>query len=206
MSGPLFPDDILFLQRLLRAEDLYQCKLDGTWGPETDTAVKAFDAQALRISQNAAHTFDSRSEANIATLCLRAQREARAFLPRLLDGGFVARIISGTRTYAEQNALFRKGRFGNAGKIVTNARGGSSNHNFCIAWDIGIFEGGAYVEDGPQYDQAANRGLVSALEWGGSWKTFVDKPHYQLSIELAVSALRNNFETGSPIPGFALDA
>jgi len=50
------------------------------------------------------------------------------------------RIISGTRTYEQQNQLFKKR------PKVTNARGGQSNHNFGIAWDVGLFEEGKYYE------------------------------------------------------------
>ncbi|MEO8506247.1 MAG: hypothetical protein ABI593_01300 [Betaproteobacteria bacterium] len=38
-----------------------------------------------------------------------------------------------------QDAPYRQGRLGNPGPRVTNARDGQSNHNFGIAWDIGIF-------------------------------------------------------------------
>ena len=44
-------------------------------------------------------------------------------MKKVLDAGINAKIISGTRTYAEQNNLFRQGRFGNPGPIVTKAKG-----------------------------------------------------------------------------------
>jgi peptidoglycan L-alanyl-D-glutamate endopeptidase CwlK len=202
MSLSLFADDVLFLQRLLRAEGFYLDDLDGDWGPNTEKAVMEFEERSNQIL-NETGKFDSRSERNIQTLSLKAQREARLFLGRLTEAGINARIISGTRTYAEQNKLFRQGRFGNPGNIVTNARGGFSNHNFCIAWDIGIFtEQGGYLSDGPQYDQAAKIGISELIEWGGNWKKIVDKPHYQVKLNIAISELRNLFENGRPIAGF----
>jgi len=205
MSSPLFPNDVLFLQRLLRAEGLYLDTLDGIWGQHTEAAVQEHEsmADALRAQWG---SFDQRSERNIATLSLKAQREARLYLKRVLSGGLTVRIISGTRTYAEQNDLFKQGRFGNPSPVVTNARGGFSNHNFGIAWDIGVFTStGGYVGDGPQYKQAADLGLSAPIEWGGNWTTIVDKPHYQLALGIGVSPLRAAFEAGNPIAGYALD-
>jgi peptidoglycan L-alanyl-D-glutamate endopeptidase CwlK len=51
---------------------------------------------------------------------------AWVFLRTVRDAGIEARIISGTRTYTEQNTLFRQGRFGNPGPKVTKARGGQA--------------------------------------------------------------------------------
>jgi peptidoglycan LD-endopeptidase CwlK len=200
MSAPLFTDDVLFFQRLLRGERLYLAELDGLWGPKTERAAKTFDGSAAAI-RSATRTFDTRSEGCIGTLSLKAQRQARVFLGRVLDGGVRARIISGTRSYAEQDALYRQGRFGNPGLKVTKARGGQSNHNFGIAWDIGIFTAsGGYLEEGPGYQKAANLGLAGsagAIEWGGHWIDFVDRPHYQLALTLSVAELRVGFENGT---------
>jgi peptidoglycan L-alanyl-D-glutamate endopeptidase CwlK len=202
MSFRLFADDISFFQRLLRAEGLYLAEPDGQWGPKTEKAAQEFEQRSERIRLET-RTFDPRSERCILTLSLKAQREARQFLYRIIDGGLNARILSGTRTYAEQNALFRQGRYGNAGTSVTNARGGFSNHNYGIAWDIGIFNArGGYLPAGVEYDRAAKIGLSSQIEWGGDWK-MVDKPHYQLQLGLSIDALREKFEKVGVITGFA---
>ena len=204
MSKRLFPEDVLFFQRLLKADGLYQGELDGLWGPLTEAATQAFD-ERTRALQAEFGSFDPRSERNIATLALRAQREARRFFRRVLDTGIRVRIISGTRTYAEQSALYQQGRFGNPGPIVTKAKAGFSNHNFGIAWDIGIFtaEGDYVTEEGP-YRIAAQHGLVPTLEWGGDWHGFVNPPHYQLKIDVPLEDLRVAFETGHAQRVFAL--
>ena len=88
-------------------------------------------------------------------------------------------MISGTRTYGEQNALYEQGR-SKAGRIVTNARGGYSNHNFGVAFDIGVFEGGRYLDESPAYKAVGALGIKLGLEWGGNWKTIQDEPHFQL--------------------------
>jgi peptidoglycan L-alanyl-D-glutamate endopeptidase CwlK len=201
MSTALFADDVTFLQRLLKSAGLYTDTIDGDWGPNTDAAVTTFETRSAQIAASLG-TFDARTERNIQTLHLRAQEAARAFM-RAVDGALGAnvtvRIISGTRTYAEQDVLFRKGRFGNPGPRVTNARGGQSNHNFGIAWDIGVFRSGAYLPDSPLYDTAAQAGLAAGiigLEWGGNWTGFTDRPHYQMATGLAITEVRDRFERG----------
>jgi peptidoglycan LD-endopeptidase CwlK len=201
MSYRLFEDDVIFLQRLLKSGGLYTDIIDGIWGENTATAVNEFETRSAQIAA-ALGTFDTRTERNLQTLHLRAQEAARAFMNAVRAAGINARIISGTRTYAEQNALYRKGRFGNPPPRVTNARGGQSNHNFGIAWDIAIFtQNGSYLPESPLYDQAAQAGLAAGiigLEWGGNWTGFVDRPHYQLTTGLAISQVRQRFESGQP--------
>jgi peptidoglycan L-alanyl-D-glutamate endopeptidase CwlK len=197
LSGGLSREDVLFHQRLLKSAGLYTGDLDGFWGPKTDAAVKAFEALGRELRERYGE-LDSRSETSLRLLDLRAQEAARIFLRKVRTAGIDARLISGTRTYAEQNELFKKGRFGNPGPQVTKARGGQSNHNFGIAWDIGIFQNGKYLGDSPLYKKAAEAGLADGLEWGGNWIDFKDLPHYQLATGLLISEVRERFEKGRP--------
>jgi peptidoglycan L-alanyl-D-glutamate endopeptidase CwlK len=195
MSLRLFQEDVLFLQRLLKSSGFYAGKLDGIWGIRTDGAMTAFE----RASKNLARRYgeyDLRTESSIMTLHVQAQEAARLFMRKLRKAGVKARIISGTRTYKEQNALFRRGRYGNPGPRVTNARGGASRHNFAIAWDIGIFEKGQYVTSAPAYEEAAAIGLSDGLAWGGAWTAFKDRPHYELKTEHPLREIRRRFEKG----------
>jgi peptidoglycan L-alanyl-D-glutamate endopeptidase CwlK len=195
VSLPLFGEDVVFLQRLLKCSGLYAGKLDGIWGPKTDKAVNAFERKTAALAEKFG-VFDPGSERKIRTLAPEVQALARRFLGTVLSAGVPARIISGTRTYAEQNALYRQGRFGNKGLRVTQARGGQSNHNFGLAWDIGIFRDGKYLGESPLYRQAAEVGLLPELEWGGHWQTFPDFPHYQLRTGHTVTIVRQRFESG----------
>ncbi|HEY5804156.1 MAG TPA: M15 family metallopeptidase [Lysobacter sp.] len=205
MSQRLFPDDVLFTQRLLRAQSLYAGRLDGRWGPLTEAASLEFERQTDAI-RSQSREFDARSEVQLLTLLLPAQRAARASLSRMIDAGLRARILSGTRSYAEQNALFRRGRYGNPGPVVTNARGGQSMHNFGAGWDIGLFDAnGRYLQTAAPYDTAAAMGVGDGLEWGGHNKRFVDRPHYQLRLGLAVAEVRRRFEAGRPYLAVPID-
>ena len=124
----------------------------------------------------------------IATLTPRAQAWAHALMRALDDAGIPARIISGTRTYAEQDALYAKGRTA-PGQRVTNARGGQSNHNFGLAWDIGIFSGDTYLPESPLYARAGAVGRAIGLEWGGDWTSIIDMPHFQCRVRRTVRQL-----------------
>ena len=200
MSYQLFKEDILFYQRFLKANGFYKSVPDGKWGPATDAADKAFlqKTEEIKAKHDAA---DPRSESNIITLVPTAQIAARKSLAIFIKAGLDVRIISGTRTYAEQNLLYKKGRYGNKEPKVTNAKGGQSNHNFGIAWDIGLFENGKYITAEKKYTQLAPL-ILNALpetEWGGNWRAFKDLPHYQLkAVTESTAALQKLFEAGKP--------
>jgi peptidoglycan L-alanyl-D-glutamate endopeptidase CwlK len=149
---------------------------------------------------------DPRSEKTLATLLPEVQPIARALVQKAAAAGVTIRIVSGLRTYAEQDALYARGRTA-PGKVVTQARGGYSNHNFGIAFDIGVFEGGKYLPDSPKYKAVGALGADLGLEWGGNWKTIVDQPHYQLRPAWAkgltesqmLAGLRARRESGMPV-------
>jgi peptidoglycan LD-endopeptidase CwlK len=198
MSNVLFKEDVKFLQRFLCCNGFDTKGIDGSFGKNTDAALKKFDEAFVTI-RNELGAFDQRSENNIYSVGVPTQREIRKFLRKALDAGFDVRVLSGTRTYAEQNALFAKGRT-KPGQKVTNARGGSSNHNFGIAWDIGIFKNGEYIaNDVTPYKEVAEFCLTPTLEWGGNWKTFKDTPHFQLATGKTIKQLRDAFEAGKKI-------
>lgn len=199
MSYQLLKQDVLFYQRFLKANGFYNARLDGRWGPKTDAADTAFVAKGQSIKADFG-TVDAKSESNIITLIPDAQVAARKFVAILTGAGKDVRILSGTRTYAEQDALYKQGRNGNKLPKVTNARGGQSNHNFGLAWDIGVFENGSYVSNDSKYKTIPAMVLpqLPQLEWGGNWISIKDFPHYQLkSVSDSVAAIRSLFENGS---------
>lgn len=203
MSQHLFSQDVLFYQRFLKSSGYYEGGLDGEWKSDTERADERFTSDSLALKAKYGE-FDPRSEANISTLHIAAQEPARKLLAHSRHGRFTCRIISGTRSYAEQNALFKKGRFGNSGARVTNARGGESNHNFCIAWDVGLFDSsgryltGSIPSDTTAYEELAGDPEIRqlGLEWGGSWRSFRDIPHYQIKSPYRISEIRARFEAG----------
>lgn len=127
--------------------------------------------------------FDERTERNIATLHPQTQKVARAFMSAAKSiaarVGCDVKIISGTRSYAEQDALYAQGRT-TPGLKVSNAKGGQSNHNFGLSFDIAIFRGKEYCDDHPLYRELGQLGKSLGLEWGGDWRSIQDEPHFQL--------------------------
>ncbi len=103
---------------------------------------------------------------------------AYALADKAAAKGIEIEIISGTRTFPEQDALYAQGRT-KPGKVVTNARAGYSNHNFGIAFDIGIFQDKKYIPESPLYKVVGALGLELGLEWGGNWTSIQDEPHFQ---------------------------
>ena len=176
---------------------------DGVFGPVTAANV-LHALQARHMDLNSEKTapatttehfeFDGRSEATLATLDPQAQPLFRRFLAlakaTAASMGCDYRLISGYRSWEDQNALYAQGRT-TSGKRVTNAPGGYSMHNFMTAGDGGVWLGAIYLDDGTPAQQAlaervhaacAIHAVACGLVWGGSWSGFRDTPHWQVDI------------------------
>ncbi len=110
-------------------------------------------------------------------------------LTQLLDEALSMRkpywVVSGHRSYVEQDKLYQIGRnVGSKQPRVTNAKGGQSAHNFGIAADVcldGIID---RVGLQPDYRPGSYEPLrllapKYGLVWGGAWG-FPDRPHLQM--------------------------
>jgi peptidoglycan LD-endopeptidase CwlK len=143
---------------------------------------------------------DERSAKNIATLHPRVQPLATQLIEQAVAAGINAKVIAGTRTYAEQNKIYAQGRTA-PGRIVTKARGGQSWHNFGLAFDIGIFsaDGKTYYGESPLYKRVGAIGEGLGLEWGGKWK-FNDEPHFQFNpLRLGLAEMRARKDSGKDL-------
>lgn len=89
-------------------------------------------------------------------------------------------ITTGYRSVAEQNRLYAQGRT-KPGKIVTNAKGGQSNHQTGDAVDFAVIVKGAVTWDVNIYKKTIGKYSAQVgLKWGGNWKKFKDYPHVEL--------------------------
>ena len=149
-----------------------------TWGAIYKRIVDRGSPPDLALTE-AGDQANQRSEKVIAGLHPFVQAYARALYFKAREHDLVINIISGLRTYAEQDGLYAQGRT-RPGNVVTNARGGYSNHNFGIAFDVGLFERNQYLGESPMYKAVGALGEELGLEWGGNWRTLVDQPHFQL--------------------------
>lgn len=126
-------------------------------------------------------TWDSRTDAKIKTLHPKLRGIASKFINEVEKKlGIKLRITDGYRTFAEQNKLYNQGRT-TAGKIVTNAKGGQSYHNYGLAFDCYLTENGSVTFKKAVNSEIAKIGKDLGLEWGGDWKSLKDMPHFQLT-------------------------
>lgn len=103
----------------------------------------------------------------------------RIFLEECRSAKLVGGIFMGYRSYDEQNKLYAQGRT-IPGKIITNAKGGQSYHNFGLAIDYVFIDKRGWTWTG-DYNKVGQIAKDCGLEWGGSWTAFPDVPHIQKS-------------------------
>lgn len=112
----------------------------------------------------------------------RLQELSKQLVNECKKQGLIIKIGECYRTVAEQDTLYAQGRT-TPGSIITNARGSSysSHHQWGTAFDFFRNDGtGAYNESGKFFERVGAIGVSLGLEWGGNWKSPVDKPHFQL--------------------------
>ena len=110
------------------------------------------------------------------------REKAKELVSACASKGLKIKIGECVRTVAEQDALYAQGRT-TAGTIVTNAKGSSysSMHQWGIAFDIIRSDGkGSYEDSDGFFTKVGKVGQSLGLEWGGSFKSIKDKPHFQL--------------------------
>ncbi|KDE48183.1 hypothetical protein DI43_05840 [Geobacillus sp. CAMR12739] len=117
--------------------------------------------------------------------------KARQLIEKAYREGINVIVTQGLRTIEEQNELYAQGRT-KPGKIVTNAKGGYSYHNFGLAFDFAIMkdDGNISWNVDDKWKRVAQIGKSLGLEWGGDWKSFPDYPHFQYTFGLSLADLR----------------
>ncbi|ASA20962.1 M15 family metallopeptidase [Paenibacillus donghaensis] len=125
---------------------------------------------------------------------------AVALIERSYARGVNIVITQGLRTIEEQDALYAQGRT-KPGPIVTNAKGGTSYHNYGLAidfalllpngssvsWDLNRDGDGDGTKDWTEVVQEAK---ALGFEWGGDFVSIKDAPHFQITFGLKISQLR----------------
>lgn len=106
------------------------------------------------------------------------------------------------RSVSEQNVLY------NQKPKVTNAKGGQSIHNYGLAFDYvilldkdknGTFETIEWDLKSPYHKVVVDYFKSKDYEWGGSWKSFKDYPHFQKAQGLTWQQLKQRVELGMVI-------
>lgn len=109
------------------------------------------------------------------------------------------RVVQGLRTIEEQNALYAQGRT-KPGNKVTNAKGGTSYHNYGLAIDIAELKDGK-INWNFDYNQLLPIAKKYGLTWGGNFKSIVDKPHYEYSTGYPIKSLLAKYNAKDFING-----
>ena len=126
---------------------------------------------------------------DVTQLHPRLQDKFELLQKKCAQKGITIRATECLRTAKEQDALYAKGRTA-PGPKVTNASGkdAKSMHQWGVAVDIVIDmdadkDGDVDIRDlynVKLLNVVGKIGESIGLEWGGSWKSIVDKPHFQL--------------------------
>lgn len=116
---------------------------------------------------------------DINDLLPATKEKALDFQLRCAEQGIDIIFTSTYRDSESQDALYAQGRT-TEGKRVTNVAGGDSFHNWRVAFDfVPVVNGKAVWNDDSLWARCGALAEACGLEWGGSWKRFVDKPHCQ---------------------------
>lgn len=128
----------------------------------------------------------------------RLEEKINILIKKMSSLGFKVKVVSGYRSIAEQNKLYKIGRYGDKRKIVTNAMGGASYHNYGLAVDLCFVknENLSWDESNP-WSLLGEEGKKLGLEWGGDFKSFKDRPHFQISNDIKLSVLKQKIKTNS---------
>ena len=113
------------------------------------------------------------------------------FINSAKDAGIDLLVTSTYRDNESQNALYAQGRT-KPGRIVTNAKGGQSFHNYRCAVDVVPLLNGKPVWDAENdiWQKVGDFGIAAGLEWAGNWTKFREMPHFQYTDGLNLADLQ----------------
>lgn len=124
---------------------------------------------------------DTVSELRLSLVYPGLAQKVRDMAAQLEEEAIDIRVTQGLRTMEEQDALYAKGRTA-SGAIVTNAKAGTSWHNFGLAVDVAPLtpRGIDWNTSDPVWSRIVGVGVFFGLVAGAEWRTFPDWPHFQL--------------------------
>ena len=128
------------------------------------------------------------------------QQKAFDLVRKCYERGVYVAITQAFRTKEEQDELYAQGRT-EPGKIVTQAKGGESYHNYGLAVDFALYtrdgkecswsEIADYDRDGvADWTEVLQEARRLGFELGADWKGFRDSPHLQIAFGLSINDLK----------------
>jgi peptidoglycan LD-endopeptidase CwlK len=125
---------------------------------------------------------------DIRDLTAATRERAELLLALCQEHGFPIFLTTTVRTFHEQDELYAQGRT-MPGRVVTNAQGGGSFHNYGLAFDFAFVGSEPFAEEHP-WSRVGWLGKGLGLEWGGEWSRLPDRGHFQSASPIPVSTLR----------------
>ena len=120
----------------------------------------------------------------------------KVFISACADDGIHIIPTSTFRDVESQNELYAQGRT-KPGRIVTNAKGGFSFHQYKCAVDVvPIVNGKCDWDDAELWERIGKIGESCGLEWAGRWLSFKEICHFQYTAGLTIRQL----QSGMTIP------
>ena len=119
------------------------------------------------------------------------KRRVENFIKACQHSGIDLLVTSTYRDNESQDALYAQGRT-TEGRIVTNAKGGESFHNYRCAVDVVPLVNGKADWDGshPVWATIGELGEQAGLEWAGKWVHFKEMAHFQYTDGLSLAELQ----------------
>ena len=141
---------------------------------------------------------DKTSLSRVALMHPLLRTELANILSEIEQGGVSIRLTQTLRTIQEQNDLYAIGRT-KPGKIVTNAKGGQSYHNWGLSCDFCLLHKDGSISWN-MHEDLDKDGIADWMEvvkifekygweWGGKWK-FKDTPHFQKTFGKSLNDLK----------------
>lgn len=115
---------------------------------------------------------------NIGDLHKVAREACKLFLAECERAGVKIFITETHRSQARQNYLYASGRT-RPGDVVTKTL--NSNHKSGLAWDIAVSPP-LTLYDASTMNKAGAIARKLGITWGGDWKGFVDRPHFEVKV------------------------
>ncbi len=112
-------------------------------------------------------------------LSVKGKIACQLFLKKCEEAGLKVLVTETYRSQARQTYLYEQGRT-RPGIIVTQVKK-VGYHNSGNAWDICQNIKGKEYSDNAFFAKCGEIAKSIGIEWGGYWKGFVDKPHFQIS-------------------------
>ena len=131
------------------------------------------------------------SSRQLSDLHPHVQEQCRQFIEACAKKGIEVIITSTLRDNEAQAALYSQGR-SRPGPKVTNARPGSSAHNYGLAFDFcPIVNGKADWQNNDTFHQCGTIAESLGLEWAGRWGYFAELAHCQNLLGVSLNEWRD---------------